>query len=197
MSVARGGQAPIPEPPFSLPSGEPLASIAPQDIVSGPWKHFASRHEALHAASQAAAATQPDSLTQTAPPEPPSTVADPIEQFSQPSPDVIEEFSDEEAAMVERAAQLHRCSSASSVAESSVSSQDGPAMDVEYTAPLYACLGPWRPWGCWRCLQPPDELGTVRTACGLTLGTAAFTSNAPPQPLCRRRACVAARAQRC
>ena len=50
-SVARGGQAPIPEPPFSLPPGEPLSSIAPQDILSGPWNYFASRHEALHAAS--------------------------------------------------------------------------------------------------------------------------------------------------
>ena len=35
-SVARGGQAPIPEPPFSLPPGEPLSSIAPHDILSGP-----------------------------------------------------------------------------------------------------------------------------------------------------------------
>ena len=57
-SVARGGQAPIPEPPFSLPPGEPLSSIAPHDILSGPWKYFASRHEALHAASQATAPTQ-------------------------------------------------------------------------------------------------------------------------------------------
>ena len=94
---SQGGQAPIPEPPFSLPQGEPLASIAPQDILSGPWKHFASRHEALRAASQAAAPTQLDALTQIAQPEPPGPAEDIIEQFSQPSPDIIEDFSDEEA----------------------------------------------------------------------------------------------------
>ena len=40
---------------------------------------------------------------------------EPIEQFSMASPDIIEDFSDEEAAMVEQAAQLNRSSSASSV----------------------------------------------------------------------------------
>ena len=94
--------------------------------------------------------------------------------------------------MVEQAAQLNRSSSASSVSESSVSSQDVPIVEGESTAPLYACLGPW---GCWHSLLPPDESGIVHTACGLALGTASFTSNAPPHPLCRRRACVAARSQ--
>ena len=81
-----------------------------------------------------------------------------------PSPDIIEDFSDEEAAMVEQAAQLNRSSSASSVSESSVSSQDVPTVEGESTAPLYACLGPW---GCWHSLLSPDESGIVRTACGL------------------------------
>ena len=94
--------------------------------------------------------------------------------------------------MVEQAAQLNRSSSASSVSESSVSSQDVPIVEGESTAPLFACLGPW---GCWHSLLPPDESGIVHTACGLALGTASFTSNAPPHPLCRRRACVAARSQ--
>ena len=193
-SVARGGQAPIPEPPFSLPPGEPLSSIAPHDILSGPWKYFASRHEALHAASQATAPTQLDAPTQVARHQHPQSTEEPIEQFSMPSPDIIEDFSDEEAAMVEQAAQLNRSSSASSVSESSVSSQDVPTVEGESTAPLYACLGPW---GCWHSLLSPDESGIVRTACGLALGTASFTSNAPPHPLCRRRACVAARSQLC
>ena len=42
-SVARGGQAPIPEPPFSLPPGEPLSCIAPQDILSGQLLRLAPR----------------------------------------------------------------------------------------------------------------------------------------------------------
>ena len=172
-SVARGGQAPIPEPPFSLPPGEPLSSIAPQDILSGPWNYFASRHEALHAASQATAPTQLDASTPVSRHQHSHSTEEPIEQFSMPSPDIIEDYSDEEAAMVEQAAQLNRSSSASSVSESSVS------------------------WGCWHSLLPPDESGIVHTACGLALGTASFTSNAPPHPLCRRRACVAARSQVC
>ena len=146
-SVARGGQAPI-----------------PHDILSGPWKYFASRHEALHAASQATAPTQLDAPTQAARHQHSQSTEEPIEQFSMPSPDIIEDFSDEEAAMVEQAAQLNRSSSASSVSESSVSSQDVPTVEGESTAPLYACLGPW---GCWHSLLSPDESGIVRTACGL------------------------------
>ena len=193
-SVARGGQAPIPEPPFSLPPGEPLSCIAPQDILSGPWNYFASRHEAPHAASQATAPTQLDASAPVSRHQPSHSTEDPIEQFSMPSPDIIEDYSDEEAAMVEQAAQLNRSSSASSVSESSVSSQDVPIVEGESTAPLFACLGPW---GCWHSLLPPDESGIVHTACGLALGTASFTSNAPPHPLCRRRACVTARSQVC
>ena len=127
-SVARGGQAPIPEPPFSLPPGEPLSSIAPQDILSGPWNYFASRHEAPHAASQATAPTQLDASAPVSRHQPSHSTEDPIEQFSMPSPDIIEDYSDEEAAMVEQAAQLNRSSSASSVSESSVSSQDVQAI---------------------------------------------------------------------
>ena len=192
-SVARGGQAPIPEPPFSLPPGEPLSCIAPQDILSGPWNYFVSRHEALHAASQATAPTQLDASAPVSRHQLSHSTEDPIEQFSMPSPDIIDDYSDEEAAMVEQAAQLNRSSSASSVSESSVSSQDVPIVEGESTAPLFACLGPW---GCWHSLLPPDESGIVHTACGLALGTASFTSNAPPHPLCRRRACVIQRAHR-
>ena len=97
-----------------MPQGEPLASLAPQDIVSGPWKHFASRHAALHAAASTAAPTQIDPASQPKQHSIPAMLEENIEQFSQQSPDEIQDFSDEEAAMVER--------SASSVAESSVSS---------------------------------------------------------------------------
>ena len=61
---------------------EPLSSIAPHDILSGPWKHFASRHEALHAASQATAPTQLDAPTQAARHQHWHSTEEPIEQFS-------------------------------------------------------------------------------------------------------------------
>ncbi|CAE7244006.1 unnamed protein product [Symbiodinium sp. CCMP2592] len=149
-------------------------------------KAFASRHEEMHAASQHHPAP-----TQLDPPSQLATQSSPdiIEQFSPASPDPIAPFSDEEAWMVENAA-LQRQSSESSSEASSVSSKEPLQIDVEGPTPLFACTGPW---GCWHSLCPPDESGVLRTACGIKLGTAAFTSNAPPQPHCRRSACVALR----
>ncbi|CAE7615464.1 unnamed protein product [Symbiodinium sp. CCMP2592] len=147
---------------------------------------FASRHEEMHAASQHhPAPTQLDPATQQATQSSP----DVIEQFSPESPDPIAPFSDEEAWMVENAA-LQRQSSDSSSEASSVSSKEPLQIDLDGPTPLFACTGPW---GCWHSLCPPDESGVLRTACGIKLGTAAFTSNAPPQPHCRRSACVALR----
>ncbi|CAE7233013.1 unnamed protein product [Symbiodinium sp. CCMP2592] len=159
---------------------------AKQEVLAGPWKAFASRHEEMHAASQHhPAPTQLDPASQQATQSSP----DIIEQFSPESPDPIAPFSDEEAWMVENAA-LQRQSSESSSEASSVSSKEPLQIDLEGPTPLFACTGPW---GCWHSLCPPDESGVLRTACGIKLGTAAFTSNAPPQPHCRRSACVALR----
>eukprot|EP00439_Symbiodinium_sp_Y106_P008128 s8788_g1.t1 len=94
------------------------------DSLGAQHRLATARAQALHAASQATAPTQLDAPTQAARHQHWRNTEEPVEQFSMPSPDIIEDFSDEEAAMVEQAAQLNRSSSASSVAESSVSSQD-------------------------------------------------------------------------
>ena len=46
-SMARGGQAPLPEPPFLHP--EP--ALPAMDLLAGPWVLSTSRHEQLHASS--------------------------------------------------------------------------------------------------------------------------------------------------
>ena len=49
-SIARGGQAPVPEPPFTLPVTEPLPELPADALLQGSWAFFATRHETLHAA---------------------------------------------------------------------------------------------------------------------------------------------------
>ena len=48
-SMARGGSAPTPEPPFSVSSTAPLEFLKPMDLKGGLWARFTSRHESLHA----------------------------------------------------------------------------------------------------------------------------------------------------
>ena len=182
-SIARGGQAPVPEPPFTLPSTEPIAELPAEVLLQGPWSLFATRHETL----QAALPLAPETRATRAPLSPPQSPRSPsFEPASLSDP-----CSDEEARMVERAA-LRRQSSTSSHASTSSLSSDVPEPDPSSPdKPLYACTGPW---GCWHCLQKPDDSGMLRTACGLQLGLASFTSEEPPPPLCRHMACVIRRA---
>ena len=182
-SIARGGQAPVPEPPFTLPSTEPVAELPAEVLLQGPWSLFATRHETL----QAALPLAPETRATRAPLSPPQSPRSPsFEPASLSDP-----CSDEEARMVERAA-LRRQSSTSSHASTSSLSSDVPEPDPSSPdKPLYACTGPW---GCWHCLQKPDDSGMLRTACGLQLGLASFTSEEPPPPLCRHMACVIRRA---
>ncbi|CAE7689465.1 unnamed protein product, partial [Symbiodinium necroappetens] len=178
-SIARGGQAPVPEPPFTLPSTEPLAELPADALLQGTWSFFATRHEIL----QATLPLAPSTKATRAPLSPPASPRSPsFEPASHSDP-----CSDEEARMVEIAA-LRRQSSTSSHASTSSLSSDVPEPDASPTdKPLYACT---RPWGCWHCLKPPDDSGVLRTACGLDLGLASFTSEEPPPPLCRHMACV-------
>ena len=46
-SMARGAQAPLPEPAFSLDSAWPTELLSPLCMTAGPWKAFISRHEEL------------------------------------------------------------------------------------------------------------------------------------------------------
>ena len=50
-SMARGGQAPLPEPPFSVPALHPEPTLPATDMQAGACVLFTSRHEQLHAAS--------------------------------------------------------------------------------------------------------------------------------------------------
>ena len=182
-SIARGGQAPVPEPPFTLPGTEPLAELPADALLQGTWAFFATRHETLQAALPLA---DPARATR-APLSPLNSPCSPSLEPASPS----DPCSDEEARMVEAAA-LRRQSSTSSHASTSSLSSDVPEPDASPAdRPLYACTGPW---GCWHCLKPPDDSGVLRTACGLDLGLASFTSEEPPPPLCRHMACVIRRA---
>ena len=50
--MARGGQAPLPEPPFSITRQPPPQQLLPADLTGGPWAIFTSRHEQLHSIVQ-------------------------------------------------------------------------------------------------------------------------------------------------
>ena len=149
--------------------------------MQGPWSGFATRHESLQAALPVAHPTR----ATRAPLSPPASPASPSFEPRSES----EACSDEEARMVERAALQRQDSTSSHASTSSLSSSIPEPNASQDDKPLYACTGPW---GCWHCLIPPDASGKVRTACGLDLGLASFTS-APP-PLCRHMACVIRRA---
>ena len=182
-SIARGGQAPVPEPPFTLPSTEPLPEVPASDLLQGLWSVFATRHESLQATLPVAAATH----ATRAPLSPPASLASPSFEPRSES----DTCSDEEARMVERAALQRQDSTSSHASTSSLSSSVPEPAASPDDKPLYACTGPW---GCWHCLTPPDASGKVRTACGLDLGLASFTCSEPPPPLCRHMACVIRRA---
>ena len=51
-SLARGGQMPLPEPPFRAPAQHPAHSLPAMDMHAGPWIAFTSRREELHADPQ-------------------------------------------------------------------------------------------------------------------------------------------------
>ncbi|CAE7937114.1 unnamed protein product, partial [Symbiodinium necroappetens] len=164
-----------------------------QDLLDPRWVFFVTRHEHLHAAAAA-------SIETAAAPQP--TSPDDIEDCTQDKDaaghqasasqhdigDPIEDFTDEEAAMVARAAALHTDDTSS--AESSVSSDHNP----ERRVPLiidgdqrFACTGPW---GKWHRVAMPQEGVPLRTACGIRLGVAAQFSDQPHGVTCRRKACA-------
>ena len=180
-SIARGGQAPIPEPPFSLPPGEPIVALPAAALTQGPWQFFVTRHETLLA--QRGQDPVGHALQEPVSPTQEETHASP--SHGPPS--------DEEADMVERAA-LQRANSFSSVSSSvsSTASQVNTPLVVraEFSA-RFACMGPWGRWHALSLDGPANQ--TSRPACGMELGIAAQVSEFPQEPFCRRKACVNAR----
>ena len=51
-SMARGGQAPLPEPHFSVPALRPEPSLPASDMQACRWVLFTSRHEKMHAEAE-------------------------------------------------------------------------------------------------------------------------------------------------
>ncbi|CAE7262101.1 unnamed protein product [Symbiodinium microadriaticum] len=181
-SIARGGQAPIPEPPFfSLPPGEPVIALPAEALTQGPWQFFVTRHETMLA--QHGQQSKGHALQEQVSPSQELTLASP--SHGPPS--------DVEADMVERAA-MQRANSLSSVSSSvsSTASQINTPFVVraEFSA-RFACMGPWGMWHALSLDCPADQ--TSRTACGMELGIAAQVSEFPQEPFCRRKACVNAR----
>ena len=61
----KGGQAPVPEPPFSIAQHPPRAEHLPSgDLHACPWIRFTSRHEALHSSCSLATASEPSPTIQ-------------------------------------------------------------------------------------------------------------------------------------
>ena len=51
-SMARGGSAPVPEPPFEAPRTHPAEHLPASSLLEGPWRIFTSRHESMHASQE-------------------------------------------------------------------------------------------------------------------------------------------------
>ena len=184
-SMGRGGQAPVPEPPFALPPGPVLQSLRASDLLAGAWSHFTTRNEHLHALGDAA--------TQQAPPLTALTQTDSCQESPVASPGPV----DVEADMVEKAALAGHASDSSEQSSAPSVDSDNDQAPLELRMPSsaakYACNGPW---GRWHAVRTDALKGQPRTACGLELGLAAQYSDRPHGLFCKRKACVGIRAAR-
>ena len=182
---ARGGQAPVPEPPFALPPGPVLQSLRASDLLAGAWSHFTTRHEQLQASGGTPA--------QPVPSDPALTQIDSSPDSPAASPKPV----DLEAIMVEQAALAGICSDTSERSSASSVDSDNDQAPLELRMPgsaaKYACSGPW---GRWHAVRTDALQGQPRTACGIALGLAAQFSDRPHGLFCKRQACVGIRAAR-
>ena len=65
-SRARGAEAPLPEPPFSVSAQRPPKQIPHSELRAGDWALFTSRHEAMHSAVHTEDASPSDAPQATA-----------------------------------------------------------------------------------------------------------------------------------
>ena len=75
-SMARGAQAPLPEPPFSVSEVVPARQIPHSDLRAGDWAIFTSRHETLRSQVCAEDASRGSAQPGERPPDKPSTDQD-------------------------------------------------------------------------------------------------------------------------
>ena len=171
--MARGAQAPLPEPPFSVLSTHPPTQIPPSDLRAGSWAAFTSRHEAMHS----------NIITQDEPQDSPK----PIDESSAPS-DTAEHCSDSEAEAVKHWAVHHQ----NSDSESTDEAQGAVAPQ------MYACNGPWS--ALHRATKESTDAyfedrhrsaQTLQPMCGCKLGIAAMAVwTSDPCNVCRRNGCA-------
>ena len=172
--MARGGAAPVPEPPFSVAQHAPPQDLPPEVFLRGPWHIFTSRHEAMHPGAPLAQPSQES-------------------QAQEPDPTFAIEGSDSEAEEVERFAQVAPDSD-SDADEAQQAQQPDSSMHT------YVCSGPWgsmhvpTPDSLQAYLLALPKLGSLsvcklKASCGARLGAAAFVAICKePVSLCRRKA---------
>ena len=170
-SMARGGAAPIPEPPFSTPPQPPQQLLDSEQLHTGTWAVFVSRHESM----------QHD--VEAPPPKPAAQ--------HKAGPDT-----DSEAEMVEKYAMERSQSSEDESEEPPV-----PAPDEELfvcSGPWNALHSPTRSSHLEFELlygSNPMHADVLVAACGADLGSMPVVIKThDPVSACRRKACVLARA---
>ena len=159
--MAMGGQAPLPEPPFSISNQSPAPHLPPADLTGGPWALFTSRHEQLQSSVPSSSSTAIHAPYLIIVPD---SEAEAVESFALQH---VASDSDEEAA---RASPRH--------------------MPASKTM-LYVCNGPWsalhRPTPVsiteYESMQVPSAF-VLKPKCGARLGPAATALRLQPfQPL--------------
>ncbi|CAE7381066.1 unnamed protein product [Symbiodinium pilosum] len=176
-SMARGGSAPVPEPPFTAPRTHPAEHLSTSSLLEGPWRIFTSRHESIHATQELADSSPVSSPASTGPAVPPEDPAIELDKASDPEAEAVEEY-----------ALLHG---------SSESEAEATALHVDLDARTYVCSGPWgsmhvptaESLQAYTLALP--KLGSLavcklRAACGAHLGPASFVAVCKePVSLCR------------
>ena len=182
--MARGGGAPVPEPPFEAPRTHPAEHLPASSLLEGPWRIFTSRHESMRASQEPLDNSPVSSPTNAVLIVP---VEDPASEHSKAS--------DPEAEAVEEYALMH---------SSSESEAETTALQVDTDTRTYVCSGPWGSMHVPTAESLQDytlalpKLGSLavcklRAACGAHLGPASFVAVCnEPVSLCRRKACLAA-----
>ena len=170
-SMARGGAAPVPEPPFSTPPQPPQQLLDNEQLHTGTWAVFMSRHENMQRNA-----------------EPPSP--EPVAQHNA-GPDT-----DSEAELVEKYA-MERSQSSEEESEEPTA----PAPDEELfvcSGPWNALHSPTRSSHLEFELlygSNPTHADVLIAACGADLGSMPVVIKThDPVSACRRKACVLARA---
>ncbi|CAE7837445.1 unnamed protein product, partial [Symbiodinium necroappetens] len=94
-SMARGGAAPVPEPPFSTPPQPPQQLLDNEQLQAGTWAVFTSRHESLHRNTEPKS-PEPDEQQSTRPDT--DSEADLVEKYAWERTQSSEEESEEPTA---------------------------------------------------------------------------------------------------